>query len=83
MPAVVHSTSTGKSVSTNSPTLADLEKGAALLTVTIRGNERRVRSVNLPEIGKSLNFEPLTQIEREMLAKAGQIDAVPVLTARK
>ena len=83
MPAVVHSTSTGKSVNTYSPILADPEKGAARLTVTIRGNDRRVRSVNLPEIGKSLNFEPLTATERETFAKAGQIDTVPVITARK
>jgi len=83
MPAVVHSTRTGNSVNTNSPILADQEKGAASLTVTIRGNERRVRSMNLPQIGKSLIFEPLTKTEREIFAKAGQIDAVPVVTAQK
>ncbi len=83
MPTVVQSTSTGRSVMTNSPIVADLEKGAAHLTVTIQGNERRVRSANLPEIGKSLVFEPLTATEREMFAKAGQIDAVPVITAQK
>jgi hypothetical protein len=83
MPAVVHSTSTGKSVNTHLPILADLEKGAARLTVTISGNERRVRSMNLPQIGKSLIFEPLTATEREMFAKAGQIDALPVVISRK
>jgi len=82
-PAVLYSTSTGKAVNTGTPTLADGDKGAARVTITVRGNERRVRSVNLPEIGKSLIFEPLTQTEREMLAKAGQIDAVPVVTAKK
>jgi hypothetical protein len=83
MPAVVHSTRTGNSAMTNSPIIADLEKGAARLTVTIQGNERRVRSINLPEIGKALVFEPLTATEREMFAKAGQIAAVPVITAKK
>jgi hypothetical protein len=83
MPTVVHLTSTGKSVNTNPPILADLEKGAAHLTVTIRENERRVRSMNLPEIGKSLIFEPLTATERELFAEAGQTDAVPVVIARK
>jgi hypothetical protein len=83
MPTVLHSTSSGTSVNTNSPIVADLEKGAARLTVTIQGNERRVRSVNLPQIYKSLIFEPLTKMEREMFAKAGKIDAVPVITARK
>ena len=83
MPTVLHSTSSGNSVNTNSPIVTDLEKGAARLTVTIQGNERRVRSMNLPQIGKSLVFEPLTATEREMFAKAGQIDNVPVITAHK
>lgn len=83
MPAILRSASGSRSVHTGIPILADTEKGAARLTVTIRGNERRVHSVNLPEIGKSLIFEPLTKTEREMLAKAGQIDAVPVVTAQK
>lgn len=83
MPTVVTSTRTGKSALTGAPILADQEKGAARLTVTIQGNERRVRSMNLPQIGKSLVFEPLTATEREMFAKAGQIDNVPVITAHK
>jgi formiminotetrahydrofolate cyclodeaminase len=83
MPAVVYSTSTGKSANTNPPIVTDGQKGAAFLTITIRGNERRVRSVNLPRIGKSLVFERLTKKEREMFAKAGQIDTVPVITASK
>jgi hypothetical protein len=83
MPAVVQSTNTGESVNTYTPIVTDLEKGFARLTITIRGNERRVRSMNLPGVGKSLIFDPLTKTEREMFAKAGQIDAVPVMTARK
>jgi hypothetical protein len=82
-PAVLHSITTGKSVYTGIPIIANREKGAACLTVTIRGNERRVRSVNLPGVGMSLIFDPLTKTEREMYAKAGQIDAVPVVTAQK
>jgi hypothetical protein len=83
LPTVLHSTSTGKSAYTAVPVIAIGEKGAACLTVTIRGNERRVRSVNLPQIGMSLIFDPLTKKEREMFAKAGQIEAVPVVTAQK
>jgi hypothetical protein len=82
-PAVLRSTSSGKSLSTNSPILSEGEKGAARLTVTIDGNDRRVRSVNLPEIGKSFIFEPLTKSERELFAKAGHIDTVPLVTAQK
>ncbi len=83
MPVVLRSTSSYRSVNTGIPIPAEAEKGAAFLTVTIRGNERRVRSLNLPQIGVSLIFEPLTKTEREMLAEAGQISAVPVVTAQK
>ena len=65
------------------PIISDGEKGPACLIVTASGNERRVRSLNLPELGQSLTFEPLTSTEREMFAKAGQIDTVPVIIARK
>jgi hypothetical protein len=82
-PALLRSTSSSKSVFTSGPIIAHLEKGAACLTVTIRGNERRVRSLNLPQIGMSLVYDPLSKTEREMYAQAGQIDAVPVVTANK
>lgn len=83
MPALVTSDRTGNSAYTNTPILADLQKGPASLTVTIQGNERRIRSINLPQIGRSLVFEPLTAMEREMFAKAGRIDSVAVITAKK
>jgi hypothetical protein len=83
MPAVLRSTSTGNSVYTSTPIHADRENGAARLTVTIQGDERKVRSVNLPQIGMSLVFDPLTKTEREKFAKAGHIEAVPVITAQK
>ena len=83
VPVILRSKTTGRSVNSIMPILADREKGAAHLTVTIRGNEHIVRSVNLPQIGNSLIFEPLTKKERETFAKAGQIYAVPVVTARK
>jgi hypothetical protein len=82
-PATVTSASGNRTVYTAVPIISDSEKGAACLIVTASGNERRVRSLNLPEFGQSLAFEPLTSTEREMFAKAGQIDAVPVITARK
>jgi hypothetical protein len=82
-PAVLRSTSSNRSAYTGAPIIVNGEKGPACLTVTIRGNERRVRSVNLPQIGMSLIFDPLTKTEREMFAKAGRIDTVPVVTAQK
>jgi hypothetical protein len=82
-PAVLRSTSNDTAAFTSTPAIGDREKGAARLTVTILGHERRIRSVNVPQLGASLIFEPLTKMEREMLAKEGHIDSVPVVTARK
>jgi hypothetical protein len=82
-PVIVSSKSGSMAVFTRVPILADSEKGASYLSVTAHGNEHRVRSLNLPGLRKSLIFEPLTNTEREMFSKAGQIDEVPVTTARK
>jgi hypothetical protein len=80
---VISSASGSRTVYAPVPTLADNEKGGMYLTITLQGNERRVRSLNLPELGKSVIFAPLTKTEREVLAKAGQITTVPVVTAQK
>jgi hypothetical protein len=65
------------------PTLVTEEsnKGVNSLVITVRGNERRVRSLNLPGLGQSLIYEPLSKSERETLAKTDQ--AVPVTVAAK
>jgi hypothetical protein len=55
--------------------------GASALFVMVRGNERMVRSLNLPAYGVSLTYIPQTSAEREMLAKADQVQAVPVIIA--
>ena len=59
------------------------DKGATALQLAVRGNERRVRSLNLPERGISLTYPPATSAEREMFAQADQVQAVPVITAGK
>jgi hypothetical protein len=82
-PAMISSAGGKRSVYTGPPTFADSEKGTTCLTITIRGNERTVRSLNLPELGESVIFEPLTKTEGEMLAKAGRINIVPVVTAKQ
>jgi len=56
-------------------------KGAAALFVMVHGNERIVRSLNLPAFGISLTYVPETSAEREMLAKADHVQTVPVITA--
>ena len=82
-PAVISSASGSMAAFTEPPILADNERGGTYLTITTRGNEHRVRSLNLPKLGKSVIFAPLTKSEREVLAKAGQIESVPVVTAKK
>jgi hypothetical protein len=65
------------------PTIGDSYKGSTQLMVTIRGHERTVTSLNVPDIGYSFTYERLTKADRELLAKAGQAQAVPITTARK
>lgn len=68
---------------TMSPVLEDSHSAGTYLTITNQGNRHRVRSLNLPELGKLVIFAPLTKTEREELAKEGQINTVPVVTAKK
>ena len=70
-------------VYTNLPTIADNDGGGTYLTITTQGKERRVRFLNLPELGKLVIFAPLTKSEREYFAKSGQITTVPVIMAEK
>jgi len=65
------------------PVTADSKGGSTCLTITNQENERTVRSLNLPGIGKTVIFAPLTKAEREQLAKTGQIQTVPVIAAKK
>jgi hypothetical protein len=58
-------------------------KGPAALIVVVRGNERMVRSLNLPEHHMSLIYKPATLAESEILAKADQVRAVPLISAGK
>ena len=57
--------------------------GSTALYVMVRGNERRVRSLNLPLRGISLIYQPTTKAERETLAKADQLQALPLIAAGK
>jgi hypothetical protein len=65
------------------PIKARSHEGATALYVMVRGNERTVRSLNLPRSGISLIYRPATNAERETLAKAEQVQVVPVITAGK
>jgi len=82
-PALVWSANGETKMFTIPPTIADSEKGAAAITMTVNGKDRIVRSLNLPELGKSFTYKPLTKAERELFARTGQIETVPVVIARK
>jgi hypothetical protein len=79
----VSSASGSRKVYTLPPVIADGERGGTYLTITTQGNEHTVRSLNLPQLGKVVIFKPLTKSERESLAKAGQINNLPVVSAKK
>ena len=82
-PALVWSANGETKMFTTPPMIADSEKGSAAITMTVNGNERIVRSLNLPELGKSFTYKPLTKAERELFAKTGQMKTVPVVIAKK
>ena len=51
----------------------DAAPGGSYIFITGSGNDRQVRSMNLPQLGRSLVFNPLTRRERETLyAKVSQ-----------
>jgi hypothetical protein len=82
-PAILRSASGKISAFVPTPIVSDSEKGDTRLTVMLRGNERRVQSVNLPELGELLIYEPLTKAEHEELAKAHQEQTLSITAARK
>ncbi len=59
------------------------EEGPAALLVAVSGKERMVRSLNLPKSGLSLVYQPTSNAEREILAKAEQVQAVPLTSVGK
>jgi hypothetical protein len=60
----------------------DAAPGGSYLFITGSGADRTVRSMNLPQLGRSVVYEPLTKAERETLyAKTSQ--TVPIQIAKK
>lgn len=58
------------------------ESGDSALYVITRGNERRIRAINLPQLGLSLHYERLTRDERRELDMAKN-QGVSLEVARK
>lgn len=61
---------------------ADSRPGASYLFITENSSGRLVRSMNLPQLGMTLIYEPLSHSERERL-NASQSQIVPVQLAKK
>lgn len=58
------------------------EVGGSALYITTRGNERKVRAINLPQLGIALHYERLNAEERRSLDLARN-QSVSVQVARK
>jgi len=56
--------------------------GGSYISITGSGNDRQVRSMNLPQLGRSLVFKPLSRRERETLY-ATVSQTLPVQMAKK
>lgn len=82
-PAVLYSTRTHRAFYTGSPAVAESVAGGTELYITIRQGERIVNSLNLPRMGKSLVFSPLTKAEQEAASEASHTETTPVITAQK
>lgn len=82
-PALIQSADGKRSIYTNVPIVAASEAGRASVLVTIAGSERTVRSMNSPALGVSFIFNPISKTERELLAKNGQLESLPILVTKK
>ena len=80
---LVQSARNDKAFYTRMPAIQDSTNGPISLVITSLHGERRVQSMNLPEFGRSLVYERLSKAEQEEIAKAGQIQTVPVIVAKK
>jgi hypothetical protein len=81
--AIVRSTNGKTHFVVMHPPTSDSFNGGTFLFITVNGGQRRVRYLNIPRIGKSLIYEPLTKPEQEAIARGGQLQAMPVAVAEK
>lgn len=81
-PAMVSSMKGDKTIYTEAPAVANSHSGGTSLTITTTANERRVRYLNVRELGKLLIFAPRSKSEREELAKTVSSNTIPVVTAK-
>jgi hypothetical protein len=80
--AFIRSTHGTRSYVITLPTVDQSNEENAGLQVTSAAGQHMVRAMNLPQLGVRIVFNPIPKSEREELAKAGQIESLPV-TAQK
>jgi len=79
---VIHSDDWKVSAMTRAEFDEQAAPGGSYILITGSGPDRQVRSINLPQLGRSLVFKPLTRSERETLyATASR--TVPVQMAKE
>jgi hypothetical protein len=78
----IHSEDWKVSVMVGAEFAEDAAPGGSSIFITGSGNDRQVRSMNLPQLGRSLVFKPLTRREHETLYAAVS-QTVPVQLAKK
>jgi hypothetical protein len=81
--AVVRSASGKAQFISTAPITANSEKRCTCLLITVHGGKQTVRSLDLPQLGQTLIYEPLSKTERETLARGDQVKTVPVIIAGK
>lgn len=81
-PIIIQSVKGKASVMAVAESSADAAPGGSYLFITGSGADRLVRSMNIPQLGRSLVFNPLTPRERETLY-AHTSETVAVQIARK
>lgn len=82
-PAVLHSKTTNQTYYTASPVILDSEAGGTQLEITVHGNDRAVRALNIPGMGHAFIFGTLSNAQKESLTAANKNESVPVFAARK
>jgi hypothetical protein len=79
---IVQATNGKTAAMAEAQTSVDPAPGGSYIFVTGIGHNRLVRTMNLPQLGRSLIFEPLTERERETLYSSAS-QTVPLEMAKK
>ena len=82
-PLFISSTQGNTRMFTFTPIVADSMPGGTNILVSAAGGRHIVRLLNAPSLGVSFIFGPLSRAQREELAKAGQLESIPLIMTKK